>query len=126
MCLNGALPFLQLRGLDVRGPVCFAGERLRLQERAGEALQRERFGEGWWASFCARARTMAVPLLGPSERDFMPPGARWSRHPSWHRGRRCSARVHSFRLPRAASRLSPADDQSPALLPQEFWVSWPL
>lgn len=41
MGLNGALPFLQLRGLDVCCPVHLVGERLRLQERAGGALQRE-------------------------------------------------------------------------------------
>lgn len=51
----------------------FAGEQLRPQEQDGEALQRERFGEGWWASFCACARAMAVALLAPSEHDFMPP-----------------------------------------------------
>ena len=46
MGLNGALPLLQQRGLDVHCPMRFAGERLRPQQRAGEVLQWERFGEG--------------------------------------------------------------------------------
>lgn len=80
--LNGALPFLQLRGLDVCCPMCF---------EAGLA----------WVRFCAHGRQML--LLAPLSMALCHPARGGPHHPLWHRSRRCSARVHGFRLLQAAS-----------------------